>query len=33
MGIRRIKEARTVEVFTDLPQGVHAKDLIEVEVI
>jgi hypothetical protein len=27
------EEARTVEVFEDLPQGVRAKNLVEVEVI
>jgi hypothetical protein len=27
------KEARTVEVFVGLPQGVRAKNLVEVEVI
>jgi hypothetical protein len=27
------KEARTVEVFTGLPQGVRAKNLVEAEVI
>jgi hypothetical protein len=27
------KEARTVEVFADLSQGMHAKNLIEVEEI
>ena len=27
------KEARTVEVFIGLPQGVRAKNLVEVEVI
>jgi hypothetical protein len=27
------KEARTVEVFAGLPQGVHAKNLVEVKVI
>jgi hypothetical protein len=33
MGICRVKEARTVEVFAGLPQGVRTKNLVEVEVI
>jgi hypothetical protein len=30
-GIHRVKEARTVEVFTRLPQRVRAKNLRKVE--